>query len=74
MPKTVKVKMTVNQLGVAIDILRDWNQDPKRKSLIKIVAETLDKFVWLQVSGNITEDLWNEFCAQVDIQAPFPWH
>lgn len=72
MPKTVKVKMTANQLGVAIDILRDWNQDPKRKDLIKIVGETLDKFVWLQVSGNITEDLWKEFCAQVEIQWPVP--
>ncbi|TSC84245.1 MAG: hypothetical protein G01um101413_540 [Parcubacteria group bacterium Gr01-1014_13] len=74
MPKIAKVKMTANQVGVALDILRDWNQDPKRKGLIKIIAETLDKFVWIQASSDITEELWNEFCAQVEIQGPVTWH
>jgi hypothetical protein len=79
MQNPVKVKMTANQVGVAIDILRDWDQDPNRKGLIKIVTETniagtLDKFVWIQISGNITEDILNEFCAQVEIQDPFPRH
>ena len=73
MPKFARVKMTANQVSVAIDILRDWNRDPKRKGLLKIVGETLDKFVWIEAAGNITEDLWNEFCAQVDIQVPVQW-
>lgn len=78
MPKTVKVKMTNEQLNLTLAVLDTWQQDSKLCDLIEVVETQLGEdevqyeVVFLKVSGEITYDLWEKFCQEIEMNIPFP--
>jgi hypothetical protein len=80
MAKIVKVAMDDEQFNILFSMLSGWEENPKLCGLITIEEippgnenEEMDiQIVFLKVSGEITYDLWNKFCQEIDMNIGFP--